>query len=62
MKEITSIRAVYALMSLILLLAFFLQEWGIVIFVVLMLQLGVWGKFCPSKWLAEKVGFKKTEL
>lgn len=62
MKEITSIRAVYVLMSLVLLAGFYFQEWGVVIFVVLMLQLGAWGKFCPSMWLAEKIGFKKSDL
>ena len=39
-----------------------LQEWLIVAFVVVMLQFGVWLKACPSKWLFERLGFKKSEL
>jgi len=34
----------------------------IVLFVVTMLQIGVWTKFCPSKFLFEKLGLKKSEL
>mgnify|MGYP000079547346 CR=1 FL=1 len=62
MEKITSIRAVYLLMSLVLLLALWLQEWLIVAFVIVMLQFGVWLKACPSKWLFERLGFKKSEL
>jgi len=62
MKKITSVRAVYLLMSTVLLTSFILQNWYIVLFVVTMLQVGVWTKFCPSKWLFEKLGFKKSEL
>ena len=35
---------------------------NIILFVATMLQVGVWTKFCPSKWLFEKLGFKKSEL
>lgn len=62
MKNVTSIRAVYLLMSLVLLAGFILNNWWVVLFVVTMLQVGVWTKFCPSKWLFEKLGFKKCQL
>lgn len=62
MKKITSVRAVYLLMSLVLLTGFLLKNWYIIIFVSVMLQVGVWTKFCPSKWLFEKLGFKKSDL
>jgi len=62
MKKWTSVRAVYLLMSLVLLSATLLQNWWIVLFVVTMLQIGVWTKFCPSKFLFEKLGLRKSEL
>jgi hypothetical protein len=62
MKNWTSVRAVYLLMSLVLLSATLLQNWWIVLFVVIMLQIGVWTKFCPSKFLFEKLGLRKSEL
>jgi len=62
MKKITSVRAVYFLMSLVLLTGLLLQNWGVIIFVAVMLQVGVWTKFCPSKWVFEKLGFKKSKL
>ena len=62
MKEWTSIRMVYLLMSAVLALAALYGSWGAVLFVVSMLQLGVWFKFCPSMWLFERAGHKKTEL
>jgi hypothetical protein len=62
LKKVTSIRAVYALMSVVLLLGVILKNWNIVVFVITMLQLGVWTKFCPSKWFFEKIGFKRTQL
>ena len=62
MKNWTSVRAVYLLMSLVLLSATLLQNWWIVLFIVTMLQIGVWTKFCPSKFLFEKLGLKKSEL
>ena len=62
MKNWTSVRAVYLLMSLVLLSGILLQNWWIVLFVVTMLQIGVWTKFCPSKFLFEKLGLKKSEL
>ena len=62
MKNWTSIRAVYLLMSIVLLIGLLLNNWGVVIFVIAMLNVGVWTKFCPSKFLFEKLGFKKSEL
>lgn len=62
MKNFSSIRAVYLLMSLVLLTGLLLKNWYVILFVVVMLQIGVWTKFCPSKWLFEKLGLKKTEL
>ena len=62
MKKITSVRAVYFLMSLVLLTGLLLKNWNVIIFVATMLQIGVWTKFCPSKWVFEKIGFKKSEL
>ena len=62
MKNWTSVRAVYLLMSIVLLVGLLLNNWWIVAFVVTMLQIGVWTKFCPSKWLFEKIGLVKTEL
>lgn len=62
MKNITSVRAVYLLMSLVLLTGAILDNWYVILFVATMLQVGVWTKFCPSKWLFEKIGFKKSDL
>jgi hypothetical protein len=62
MKKITSVRAVYFLMSLVLFTGLIYENWNVIIFVATMLQVGVWTKFCPSKWLFEKLGFKKSEL
>jgi len=47
---------------LVLLVGLLLNNWGVVVFVIAMLNVGVWTKFCPSKWLFEKLGLKKTEL
>jgi hypothetical protein len=62
MKHWTSVRAVYLLMSLVLLTSVLFNNWYLVLFVVVMLQVGVWTKVCPSKWVFEKLGFKKSEL
>lgn len=62
MKTWTSIRAVYLLMSIVLVLGLILDNWYIVLFVVAMLNVGVWTKFCPSKWVFEKIGFEKCKL
>ena len=62
MKKGTSVRAVYLLMSIVLATGLILDNWYIVAFVIAMLNIGVWFKFCPSKWLFEKIGLKKSEL
>jgi len=62
MKNWTSVRAVYLLMSLVLLTGFILKNWCVILFVITMLQVGVWTKFCPSKWLFEKLGLQKSNL
>jgi len=62
MKNWTSVRAVYLLMSIVLLAGLLLDNWGVVIFVIAMLNVGVWTKFCPSKWVFEKLGLRKSEL
>lgn len=62
MKKWTSVRAVYLLMSIVLATGLILDNWYIVAFVIAMLNIGVWFKFCPSKWLFEKIGLKKSEL
>jgi hypothetical protein len=62
MKNFSSVRAVYLLMSLVLLTGLLLNNWYVILFVVVMLQVGVWTKFCPSKWLFEKLGFRKSDL
>lgn len=62
MKNWTSVRAVYLLMSVVLAAGLALDNWYIVGFVIAMLNVGVWTKFCPSKWLFEKLGLKKSDL
>lgn len=62
MKNWTSVRAVYLLMSIVLLIGVVLNNWWVVMFVISMLQIGVWTKFCPSKWLFEKLGLEKSKL
>jgi general stress protein CsbA len=62
MKTWTSIKAVYLLMSIVLFTAIAFHNWYIVLFVITMLQIGVWTGFCPSKWIFEKLGFKKSDL
>lgn len=62
MKDWTSVRAVYLLMSVVLLAGLVFNNWWVVVFVIVMLNVGVWTKFCPSKWFFEKIGLKKTSL
>jgi hypothetical protein len=61
-ESITDTRMVYLMMSIVLLTGYFLESWGVVIFVTFMLNVGVWTGFCPSKWLFGKCGFKKSDL
>ena len=62
LNSITDTRMVYLVMSIVLLVGYFTQTWGVVIFVSFMLNIGLWTGFCPSKWLFGKCGFKKTDL
>ena len=62
MTNWTSIRAVYLMMSVVLTLGWIFNFWPIVVFVILMLQVAVWTGFCPSKWLFEKLGYRKSDL
>lgn len=62
LNSITDTRMVYLLMSLVLLTGYFIQSWGVVIFVTFMLNVGVWTGFCPSKWFFGKCGFRKADL
>lgn len=61
-KNTTDTKMVYLLMSLVLLAGLLFNSWGVVLFVVIMLQIGVWTGFCPSKWFFGKCGFKKADL
>jgi hypothetical protein len=61
-KNTTDTKMVYLLMSLVLLAGLLFNSWGVVLFVVIMLQVGVWTGFCPSKWFFGKCGFKKADL
>ena len=62
MKNFSSVRAVYLLMSLVLLAGLLFKNWYVILFVIVMLQVGVWTKFCPSKWFFEKLGLRKSDL
>ena len=62
MKNWTSVRAVYLLMSIVLSVGLLLNNWWVVVFVIGMLNVGVWTKFCPSKWVFEKLGLRKSKL
>lgn len=62
LNSITDTRMVYLLMSLVLLIGYFLQSWEVVIFVTFMLNVGLWTGFCPSKWFFGKCGFRKTDI
>ena len=62
LKKVTDTKMVYLLMSLVLLAGVIFDSWLIVLFVVVMLNIGVWTGFCPSKWVFGKLGCKKTQL
>ena len=62
LRRTTDTRMVYLLMSLVLLVGLILNLWEVVIFVIVMLNVGVWTKFCPSKWVFEKLGLKKCQF
>ena len=62
LNSITDTRMVYLVMSIVLLIGYAFSAWSVVIFVTLMLNVGVWTGFCPSKWFFGKCGFKKSDL
>ena len=62
LRKTTDTRMVYLLMSLVLLVGLILNLWEVVVFVIVMLNVGVWTKLCPSKWIFEKLGLKKCQL
>lgn len=58
----TSIRAVYVLIAVLLIVAL-INDWGgLVALVSFMLLFAATTGKCPSMWLFEKIGFRKTEL
>lgn len=58
----TSIRAVYVLIAVLLLVALVMDWGGLVAFISFMLLFAATTGKCPSMWLFEKIGFRKTEL
>lgn len=61
-SEFSSVRMVYFLMAMVLLFGAMIESWEIIVFVIVMLLVGFFTKFCPSKWLFEKLGFRKVDL
>jgi hypothetical protein len=49
-------------MSIVLFIGWATSTWELIGFVIVMLNIGVWTKFCPSKWIFEKLGWKKCDL
>jgi len=62
MKKWSSIRAVYLFLSVLLYVGILTQCWYVVGGVVVMLQIGAWSKWCPSKSFFERIGLRKTRL
>jgi hypothetical protein len=62
LNSITDTRMVYLLTSIVLLTGYALESWEFIVFIALMLNVGVWTGFCPSKWLFGKFGFKRSKL
>jgi hypothetical protein len=62
MKNISSIRMVYALVCILLFVASACNFWPLVIFIAVMLFIGSITTLCPSKWFFEKLGFGKSKL
>jgi hypothetical protein len=61
-KDFTSVRMVYLLIAMVLLLGAMAQSWEVVVFIVVMLLFAFFTGKCPSKWLFEKLGYKKVDL
>lgn len=51
-----------AVAAVLLLGGLIYTNWWVVVFVIVMLNVGVWTKLCPSKWIFEKLGLKKCQL
>jgi len=62
MKNWTSVRMTYLLMSALLLLSAAYDSWAGVIFISFMLQVAVWFRRCPSMWFFEQAGYERTEM
>lgn len=60
--KVSSIRATYGLIGLLLIVALINQWEGLVAFISFMLLFGAVSGKSPSKWLLEKIGFRKTDL
>ena len=60
--QVSSIRATYALIGLLLMVALINQWEGLVAFISFMLLFAAVSGKCPSKWLLENIGFRKTDL
>lgn len=58
----TSVRAVYVLIAVLLLVALANDWGGLVAFISFMLLFAATTRKCPSMWLFEKIGFRKTDL
>lgn len=62
MIKYTSIRAVYVLIAVLLLIAL-INDWGgLIAFISFMLLFAATTGKCPSMWVFEKLGFRKTDL
>lgn len=61
-SNVSSVRATYALIAILLLVALAYEWTGLVAFVSFMLLFSAVSGKCPSKWLLEKIGFRKTDL
>ena len=60
--QVSSVRATYALIALLLIVALINQLEGLVAFISFIMLFGAVSGKSPFKWLLEKIGFKKTDL
>jgi len=60
--KVSSVRATYALIALLLIVALINQLEGLVAFISFIMLFGAVSGKHPFKWLLEKIGFKKTDL
>ena len=62
MIKYTSIRAVYVFIAVLLLIGL-INDWGgLIAFISFMLLFAATTGKCPSMWVFEKLGFRKTDL